>query len=541
MRNSTPPVAQPAHRERSVPSGERGAFGAARRTAAVMMAVVVALLAAPSAAPAATSCQFAFGVLRVEMSDSADRAILAVAPDGEIVVIGNGGQVTCAGAANLPRVTNTDAILVRNVPGAANNFVSIQEATRFAPGASREGENGGDREIEITVNLNDRPGSAVFVSTDEALGGSLRFGTDGVNPNATASEVAPDADVLLQNVPAGSLVGIGNNAADVLGAQGGAGTGDARSDRVSLQAGGGADRLTGGAGGDNISAGGGSDELTGAGGDDFLDPGSGQDNDNLDGGPGTDVATYVSSGTVVSVDLAIAGPQPTGAGADSLVGVENLVGTPFADVLRGDGGPNQLHGVQGVDLLEGRGGQDALEGGPDADRLEARDGGPDRADCGDGTDTVATDLPGIDTLVGCENVLFPLVVGGGATGGGPAAAGGGSADTLAPFFRGRPRAVPARFRVRRRTGRATAIGSVPRGTSFHYSLSEPATVTFTIERRTRGHLAGGRCRHNTSWPNASKRGCVLMTRSGAFRAQARVGDNRTRFSGRIGKRALKAG
>jgi hypothetical protein len=337
-------------------------------------------------------------------------------------------------------------------------------------------------------------------------------------------------------VPAGSLVGIGNNAADVLGAQGGAGTGDARTDRLTFQAGGGADRLIGGAGADNLTAGGGSDELTGAGGDDFLDPGSGQDDDDLDGGPGTDVATYVNSGTAVSVDLAVAGPQPSGAGTDSLVGVENVVGTPFADVIRGDGGPNQLYGVQGMDLVEGRGGQDALEGGPEPDRLEVRDGGPDRADCGDGTDTVATDLPGIDSLVGCEDVLFPPVGGGGAIGGGPGAAGGGRADTVAPFFRGRPRAVPARFRVERRAAR----GSAAPGTSFRYSLSEPATVTFTIERKKRGRRAGGRCRPKTR-SNARNRGCDVWTRSGAFRAQATAGDNRTRFPGRIGKKALKAG
>jgi hypothetical protein len=88
--------------------------------------------------------------------------------------------------------------------------------------------------------------------------------------------------------------------------------------------------------------------------------------------------------------------------------------------------------------------------------------------------------------------------------------------------------------------RRAARGSAVRGTSFRYSLSESATVTFTIERKTCGRRAGGKCRPKTK-SNARKRGCDLWTRGGAFRAQATAGDNRTRFSGRIGKKALKAG
>jgi Ca2+-binding RTX toxin-like protein len=325
------------------------------------LAAVAVLLAVPAAAPATTSCEFAFGVLTVQLSESADFASLSVASDGEIVVSSNAGQALCTGAAGPPRVTNTDDVTVRNLPWSANNLVSIQEGSKFTPGASREGENGGDREIEIRVDLNNGRGSAVFVSTDQASGGSVRFGSGGVNPNATASEVTSDADIILINVPVGSLVGVGGNGPDVLGAQGGAGTGSPRADNVALSGGGGTDRLTGGEGPDSLAASGGRDELAGGGGDDRLEPGSGQDDDSLDGGPGVDVANYDFA--PATVDLAITGPQPTGAGNDSLFDVESVIGSRFADVLRGDGGPNRLQGLDGTDSIEGRGGADDSRAG----------------------------------------------------------------------------------------------------------------------------------------------------------------------------------
>ena len=168
------------------------------------------------------------------------------------------------------------------------------------------------------------------------------------------------------------------------------------------------DLLIGGEGADNLYGSNGGDTLVGNAGADFLDPGIGAGADSLNGGPGTDMAFYEAL-TGITVDLAITGPQNTGgAGSDSLTGVENVFGTEFNDVLRGDGGPNALDGYLGDDVLDGRGGADALEGGPGADSLFVRDGGPDEGDCGTEIDTVTADPTGVDTLTACENVLFPL-------------------------------------------------------------------------------------------------------------------------------------
>ena len=269
------------------------------------------------------------------------------------------------------------------------------------------------------------------------------------------------------------------------------------------------------------------------GGDDTIDPGA--DSDGVDGGPGSDAVDYVDNLAGVSVDLAIVGPQATGAGgSDSLPSIENVHGTHFPDMLRGDGGPNRLIGDKGEDLLDGRGGQDLLEGGPHADSLDVRDGGPDSADCGSDTDTVTADLPGIDTLTGCENPLFPAVT----PSGGNTASGGPSPDTLAPAFLGRVRAVPARFRAGRHA--MPTMARTAGGTTFRYSLSEAATATFVIDRRTSGRKVTGACGARTR-ANAGRPKCSRFRRVGSFLARAAAGANRTPFSGRLGNATLKPG
>jgi hypothetical protein len=141
------------------------------------------------------------------------------------------------------------------------------------------------------------------------------------------------------------------------------------------------------------------------------------------------------------------------------------------------------------------------------------------------------------TLVGCENMLFPTATGGlPGTGSGPR----GIADMLAPAFRGRVRAVPARFRVQRRTEIGVAIGSAAKGTSFRYVLSEAATVSFAIKRKARGHRVDGTCRPSTR-SHANTRRCTLWRRIGALRARAMAGANRKRFFGRLDQTTLKPG
>ncbi len=85
--------------------------------------------------------------------------------------------------------------------------------------------------------------------------------------------------------------------------------------------------------------------------------------DTLDGGEGTDTVSYEDSHKAVSVDLQYnlaSGGHATG---DTLILIENLVGSDFDDSLFGDREDNALTGGDGDDVLNGRGGGDILDGG----------------------------------------------------------------------------------------------------------------------------------------------------------------------------------
>src|SRR5947209_3367758 len=101
----------------------------------------------------------------------------------------------------------------------------------------------------------------------------------------------------------------------------------------------------------------------------------------------------------VTVNLGIAGPQQTGgAGADTLSGIDNLEGSPFADALTGDSHANTIVGGKGEDALDGAGGDD---------HLAARDGAHDVVLCGPGTDSVDADQQGLDSIfTDCETTAY---------------------------------------------------------------------------------------------------------------------------------------
>ncbi|MGL4965689.1 MAG: calcium-binding protein [Inquilinus sp.] len=140
-------------------------------------------------------------------------------------------------------------------------------------------------------------------------------------------------------------------------------------------------RLFGTSEGDTINGFGGDDSLSGLGGNDVLQGGTGAD--ALAGGDGLDAASYADSAAGVRVDLlsgTAAGGDATG---DSLVSIENLIGSNYGDeligqsssTLMGDSGDDIL---RGGNLLSGGGGDDILSGGAGADLLGG-DGGSDIA------------------------------------------------------------------------------------------------------------------------------------------------------------------
>ncbi len=146
---------------------------------------------------------------------------------------------------------------------------------------------------------------------------------------------------------------------------------------------------------DTLIGDGGPNHLAGRGGDDTLDGRASAD--SLIGGAGTDVVSFEEAPTGVVADLT-AGTATGGAGADSLVDLENIVGSPFADTLTGNALDNSIVGLGGTDSIS------ALAG---ADTVDVRDGEADIASCGSDLDTATADLQTLDTVdADCETVDF---------------------------------------------------------------------------------------------------------------------------------------
>jgi Ca2+-binding RTX toxin-like protein len=95
---------------------------------------------------------------------------------------------------------------------------------------------------------------------------------------------------------------------------------------------------------------------------------AGAGNNVLNGGSGVDTVSYAFAARAVNVNLATAGTQATGGSAtDTLIGIENLTGSNYNDVLKGNSGANQLDGGAGNDTLSGGLGIDTLIGGSGRD------------------------------------------------------------------------------------------------------------------------------------------------------------------------------
>ena len=102
--------------------------------------------------------------------------------------------------------------------------------------------------------------------------------------------------------------------------------------------------------------------ITGGAGDDVLAGRGGID--TLIGGAGVDTASYADAAGAVDVRLNTGTARNDGDGAtDRLIGIENLTGSGFDDLLVGDAGANRLRGGLGRDTLLGLDGDDILEGG----------------------------------------------------------------------------------------------------------------------------------------------------------------------------------
>lgn len=147
------------------------------------------------------------------------------------------------------------------------------------------------------------------------------------------------------------------------------------------------DVLNGTVGDDVIAGLGGNDVIAGFEGHDFICGGDGDDriaggigfvesdvisgdagDDLIVAGPTATIVVYAFAPGPVKVDLAQGTAK--GWGADTLVGVHNVMGSRFDDVIRGADAYNCLDGDAGNDTLLGLGGEDCLYGGAGNDALD---------------------------------------------------------------------------------------------------------------------------------------------------------------------------
>ncbi|WP_285803649.1 calcium-binding protein [Ponticoccus alexandrii] len=211
-------------------------------------------------------------------------------------------------------------------------------------------------------------GNDTFVGSDVAEWAMGQFGNDTLLGNGGDDRLQgwEDDDLLRGGAGADTLEGgSGTDTADYTGSSswvnvslltGYTSGGHAQGDVLS-----GIENLTGSAHGDRLSGDHGANVLRGQAGDDILRGRGGAD--TLEGGAGSDIADYSESAGWVNVSL-ISGYAGGGAGSHAIgdvwIGIENLIGSDFADRLNGDNGENVLEGRAGGDIFNGYGGSDTL-------------------------------------------------------------------------------------------------------------------------------------------------------------------------------------
>lgn len=124
----------------------------------------------------------------------------------------------------------------------------------------------------------------------------------------------------------------------------------------------------GGDGNDFITGNHADNHLQGGAGDDVLEGGAGDD--VLDGGTGIDSVSFSLSDEAVTIDLGAETAHSAHTGTDSLLNIENAIGSWGDDTIFGGANDNRIDGGNGNDMIEGRGGDDTLFGGLGHDEID---------------------------------------------------------------------------------------------------------------------------------------------------------------------------
>ncbi|MDB5440487.1 MAG: protein of unknown function toxins and related Ca2+-binding protein, partial [Caulobacteraceae bacterium] len=246
-----------------------------------------------------------------------------------------GPQATGSGADSFKDIENVSG-------GSGDDWL-----TAAAGGSVLAGWDGNDRLVAGAGN-DSLVGSNGIDTADysAATAGVSVFSTSDGQMAATGGS-GSDTLILVENI-------IGSNYDDVI-----------RGDDASIYPRGGVDanQFFGGAGDDRLYGGVDNDLLYGGSGNDILQGGAGAD--VLDGGGGIDTASYADVLANISVSLA-----PGAINGDTLLSIENLLGSDLNDLLTGDSAANSLWGGVGDDVLDGGAGADLLDGGAGNDTAD---------------------------------------------------------------------------------------------------------------------------------------------------------------------------
>ncbi len=227
---------------------------------------------------------------------------------------------------------------------------------------------------------------------DTLIGGAGADSLDGGSGIDSADYSASRAGVLV-NLVAGTLNTGGDASGDIL-------------RRI--------ENLIGSSGNDTFIGSGAANLLRGRGGNDafFANAGGALGADTLDGGSGTDTASYQIAMAGIVIDLAT-GLGSLGATGQRLISIENVFGSQLADTLTGTDAANLLMGLGGRDTIRGGAGDDVIDGGAGADSLVGGEGRDTASYLSSSTGVQVDLLFGVgsqgeaqgDTLSGIENVI----------------------------------------------------------------------------------------------------------------------------------------
>jgi Ca2+-binding RTX toxin-like protein len=308
----------------------------------------------------------------------------------------------------------------------ANGFRldAIGLSDRLGGSVSAAGDVNGDGFDDIVVGAWGAYGSAAWSGVSYVIFGRASLITEGTPGNDNIMGT-PFGDVINALGGADTINGLGGN--DII--DGGDGndtidTGDG-DDTIqggngndAIQAGDGNNTVDGGGGNDTLSSGSGHDTLIGGVGDDTLTGGQGVN--TLDGGAGNDTVSYLGAAAGLMINLGSPGGNAFGGQIfDTLISIENIIGSNFNDFITGTDANNLLSGNDGQDVITGLGGNDTLLGGDGNDLLDGGLGndtlnggaGLDTANYGSATSSVTVNLAtgqatggyGNDTLISIEH------------------------------------------------------------------------------------------------------------------------------------------